>query len=177
MACCWYWQPARECISQTNVQTLNARKHSKSRLQSRSQFATKFNVLQKFDNCAKKKIKTRIALNPSLKTFPLHKSVWSHDFSFIRCSPLNFIPKLLLSLPGIAAVGCFYIDVAAPSSWTLPRPVAKILQYLAPAISPPPPLLSFCNNTPFTPACHLKSTRSWGKISDIISGNLINRPI
>ena len=83
------------------------------------------------------------------------------SLSFLRCPPrLNSIPKLLLSLPGIAAVGCFYIDVAAPSSWTLPRPVAKILQYLAPAISPPPPLLSFCNNTSFTLACHLKSTGS-----------------
>ena len=77
------------------------------------------------------KIKTPFALNPSVKTFHLHQKCLISWFSFIRCPlPLNFIPKLLLSLPGIAAVGCFYIDVAAPSSWTLRGPVAKILQYL-----------------------------------------------
>ena len=148
----------------------NIQNHVRPNLQQISVFSRKSIIVLN-------KIKIPFALNSSLKTFLLHQKCLITGFSFIRCPPLNFIPKLLLSLPGIAAVGCFYIDVAAPSSWTLRRPVAKILQYLAPAISPPPPLLSFCNNTPFTLACHLKSTGSWGKISDIISGNLINRPI
>ena len=149
----------------------NIQNHVRPNLQQISMFCRKSIIVLS-------KIKTPFALNPSVKHSISIKSVWSHDLvsSGVHL-PLNFIPKLLLSLPGIAAVGCFYIDVAAPSSWTLRRPVAKILQYLAPAISPPPPLLSFCNNTPFTPACHLKSTSSWGKISDIISGNLINKSI
>ena len=147
----------------------NIQNHVRPNLQQISVFCRKLIIV------LSKKLKPALHWIPAWKHSLSIKSAW---FSFLRCPPpLNFIPKLLLSLPGIAAVGCFYIDVAAPSSWTLRRPVAKILQYLAPAISPPPPLLSFCNNTPFTLACHLKSTSSWGKISDIISGNLINRSI